>query len=260
LTWLSGAPTRIGFHAAREGARMFYTEKVMVPANLTHAVEKNVFLVRSTLDLAGEMRTPPLRQHHDFAKLARQLLQQHRLDAGDSLLAVAPGARWNSKRWPEVFFARVLDQVVQEQPNTAIWLLGSDDEREAAEEVRASCRKASPVNLAGQTNLGALCELLRASDALLTNDSGPMHLAAALSVPTVALFGPTSPDLTGPYGAEHRVFVGNCADGPCFRRNCPRGERECVESIPTKKVAEALLERLNPEAAVPASAKEKAHD
>jgi ADP-heptose:LPS heptosyltransferase len=99
LTWLSGAPTRIGFHAAREGARMFYTEKVMVPANLTHAVDKNVFLVRSALNLAGEVRIPPLRQHHDFAKLARQLLQQHRLDEGDSLLAVAPSARWGTKRW-----------------------------------------------------------------------------------------------------------------------------------------------------------------
>jgi lipopolysaccharide heptosyltransferase II len=223
-------------------------------------VDKNVFLVRSALNLAGEVRIPPLRQHHDFAKLARQLLQQHRLDEGDSLLAVAPSARWGTKRWPPVFLARVLDQVAQEQPNTAIWLLGSDDERDVAEEVRSNCRKADPVSLAGRTNLGALCELLRASDALLAHDTGPMHLAAALRVPTVALFGPTSPDLTGPYGAEHRVFVGNCPGGPCFRRNCPRGERECVESIPTRKVAEALLERLNPEAATSAPAKEKAHD
>jgi lipopolysaccharide heptosyltransferase I len=241
LTWASGAPSRIGFRSAREGASLFYTEKVMVPANLTHAVDKNVFLVQSALKVAGEVRIPPLRRHHDFSKLARQLLQQHGLDEGESLLAVAPGARWESKRWPTVFFARVLDMVAQERPDARIWLLGSEDEKTVAEDVIGNCRKAEPENLAGQTNLGALCEMLRESDALLTNDSGPMHLAAALGVPTVALFGPTSPALTGPYGPDHRVFVGECDIGPCFRRVCPRAEQECIESVQVKKVAEAVL-------------------
>lgn len=245
LAWLSGAPARIGFHSARECGRMFYTEKVMVPANLRHAVERNVFLVRSALGLEGEMRLPPLRQHHDFAKFARQLLAQHRLDADGELLAVAPGARWASKRWSEGQFARTLDLVVRERPDTAVWLLGSEDERALAEEVRSACRVAKPANLAGETNLGALCELLRVSSALLTNDSGPMHLAAALGTPTVAIFGPTSAALTGPYGSGHRVFEAPCAAGPCHRRTCPQGERECLESIPCKKVAEALLASLS---------------
>ncbi len=259
LTWLTGAPTRIGFRSAREGARMFYTEKVMVPANLTHAVDKNVFLVRSALRLTGEVRQPPLRQHHDFVKLARQLLHQHRLDQGQGLLAVAPGTRWESKRWPAAFFGKVLDQLAQERPGTAMWLLGSRDEQSVAEEVRTACRVASPVNLAGQTNLGALCELLRASDALLAHDTGPMHLGAALGVPTVALFGSTSPDLTGPYGPGHQVFVGQCPIGPCFRQVCPREEQECVESVQTKRVVDALVGMMSREAnPVPAAGKETA--
>jgi lipopolysaccharide heptosyltransferase I len=244
LAWLSGAPTRIGFHSARECGRMFYTEKVMVPANLNHAVDRNVFLVQSGLRLEGEMRMPPLRQHHDFVKFARQLMQEHRLEEGRGVLAVAPGTRWESKRWPEDSFARVLDAIAQERPQTAIWLLGSEDEKALAEEVRTACRVATPANLAGKTNLGALCEMLRASDALLTNDSGPMHLAAALGVPTIAIFGPTSAALTGPYGQEHRVFTASCSSGPCFRRRCPLGERECLESISPRKVAEAILEVL----------------
>ena len=226
---------------------MFYTDKVMVPANLTHAVDRNVFLVRSALKLTGETRLPPLRQHHDFVKLARQLIHQHRLDQGEGLVAVAPGARWESKRWPAAFFAKVLDQVAQERPQAAIWLLGSADERAVADEVCSSCRVAQPANLAGETNLGALCEMLRASDVLLTNDSGPMHLAAALAVPTVALFGPTSPELTGPYGPDHRVFTGQCASRPCFRRVCPQGVQECAESIQSKRVADALLEMMSRE-------------
>jgi len=258
LGWLSGAPARIGFHSARECGRMFYTEKVMVPANLTHAVDRNVFLVRSGLRLEGEMRLPPLRQHHDFAKSARQLIQTHRLDEGQGLLAVAPGARWESKRWPGESFAKVLDMVAQERPETAIWLLGSEDERALAEEVRLACRTAVPVNLAGTTNLGTLCEMIRASDALLTNDSGPMHLAAALAVPTVAIFGPTSAALTGPYGSGHRVFTGACDVGPCHRRHCPQGLRECLESISCKKVAEALLNALSGEVKPSFSGKEMA--
>ena len=247
LTWLSGAPVRIGFRTAREGARFFYNEKAMVPANLIHAVEKNVFLVRSSLKLGGEAHIPNLRQHHDFAKFAKKLLQRHQLDEGDGLLAVAVGARWQSKRWPPAFFARVLDHVVQERPGVAIWLLGSADEREMSDSVSASCRAAEPVNLAGQTNLGALCEMLRESGALLANDSGPMHLAAALSTPVAALFSSTSPELTGPYGAGHHVFVGNCEVGPCFRRTCPLGDPECLESLQPKKVAEALLGMLSRE-------------
>ncbi|MDX9979610.1 MAG: lipopolysaccharide heptosyltransferase II [Lentisphaeria bacterium] len=256
LAWLSGAPARIGFHSARECGRMFYTEKVMVPANLNHAVDRNVFLVQSGLRLEGEMRVPPLRQHHDFVKFARQLIQENRLDAGQGVLAVAPGARWASKRWPAESFAKVIDGVAQERPETAVWLLGSEDERGLAEEVRAACRVAAPANLAGKTNLGTLCEMLRASDALLTNDSGPMHLAAALGVPTVAIFGPTSAALTGPYGPGHRVFSAPCAVGPCFRRTCPQGERACLESISSKKVTEALLDVLSGETKPSLSGKE----
>ena len=258
LSWLSGAPVRIGFRSAREGARLFYTEKVMLPANLVHAVDKNVFLVRSALRIGGEVRQPPLRQHHDYAKFARQLLERHCLDEGDGLLAVGAGARWESKRWPPAFFARVLDLVAERRPGTAIWLLGSADEQEPSAEVCANCRVAKPVNLAGQTNLGALCEMLRASDVLLTNDSGPMHLAAALQTPTVALFGATSPDLTGPYGPGHHVFVGKCEGSPCLRRTCPLGTYECLDSVPPRKVGEAVLGLLSRETPVTAPAKENA--
>jgi len=68
-----------------------------------------------------------------------------------------------------------------------------------------------------------------------------------LAVPTVALFGPTSPELTGPYGPDHRVFTGQCASRPCFRRVCPQGVQECAESIQSKRVADALLEMMSRE-------------
>lgn len=114
--------------------------------------------------------------------------------------------------------------------------------------VAAACTTAKPRNLAGLTNLATLAELLRRSAALLTNDSGPMHLAASLRVRTVALFGPTDPELTGPYGAEHVVFTGTCPRRPCFLRVCSLPGQPCTTALDPEAVCMAVVEILTPRA------------
>lgn len=240
----SGASRRIGFRNAREGAHWFYTEKVPLPANLKHAVDKNVFMVRSVLGATAPTSFPDLTIQHDFLKCARRLLRSADLEGDGPLLAVAPVARWHAKTWPPTFFARVLDMVVAAIPETRCWLLGTQDEAPAADAVTAACQRCQPCNLCGETNLGTLVEMVRLTDALLTNDTGPMHLAAALGVPTVALFGPTDPGLTGPYGPAHAVFTGTCETGPCFSRRCPRDVQQCLDAISPAEVADAVIHRL----------------
>ncbi len=244
MTAASGARQKVGFHNAREGARHFYNEKVMLPANLKHAVDRNVFLVRSALGIAGEVRCPELQTQHDYAKRAKILMKRSGLLTGGPVIAVGPAARWPSKCGPATLFAGAMNAVRERVPDAAFWMLGTADEKPVCEEVRSRCRGAKPVNLAGETNLGTLTELLRQSRGMLTNDSGPMHLAAALGVPTVAFFGSTDPELTGPYGDRHTVFRSHCEASPCFCRECIHENSKCWDGISPVEVADALVARL----------------
>ena len=243
IAFMSRAPRRVGFTHAREGARVFYTERVPLPANLRHAVDKNLFLVRAVFDIEEPWSFPELKPQHDFATRAERLIRQHELVSGP-VLAVAPAARWRSKMWPPAFFAAVIDKIAKRLPELRCWLLGTHDEQAAARAVVAACEHSQPRDLTGETSLGVLVEMLRRTDVLLTNDSGPMHLAAALEVPTVALFGATDPSLTGPYGEEHVVLTGQCELAPCLAKQCPLDNRRCVEGVSADDAAELIGQRL----------------
>jgi len=244
MTGLSRARQKIGFRSAREGAHHFYNEKVMLPANLKHAVDRNVFLVRSALGISGEVLLPTLKIQHDFVKGAKALMKRSGLLAGGPVIAVGPAARWPSKCWPPHFFAKIIDTVCESVPDALFWMLGTSEERSVGEEVSALCQVRGPVNLAGKTNLGVLTELLRRSHAMFTNDTGPMHLAAALGVPTVALFGSTDSELTGPYGSNHIIFHSKCEMSPCLSRQCCADNRKCWDGVSPTEVATAIVDRL----------------
>ena len=245
VTFLSRGRRRVGFRNAREGAACFYTERVALPPDLRHAVDKNVHLVRTAFGIDAPTPVPDLKVEPTAVRQADQLVREHGLAGGPALLAVAPASRWATKTWPPEFFAGVMDRVVARSPGTVCWLLGTARERPVAEAVAAACRAAVPRNLAGLTDMGTLVELLRRSAALLTNDSGPMHLAACVQVRTVALFGPTDPALTGPYGAGHVVFTGTCPRQPCFLRECPLDRRGCAEAVDPDAVSKAVVEILS---------------
>ncbi len=240
----SAAPDRVGFSHAREGAHRFYTRRIDIPQELRHAVDKNTALVRAAFALDAEARFPPLSGGQDSVDRAQALLAEHGLSDCDHLLVAAPCSRWESKMWPSAFFVDVLTQVSRRTSSVGCWLLGTQEEHAAAEAVAAACSGCRVVNLAGKTNLPVLTELLKRSRAMLTNDSGPMHLAAALGVPTVALFGATDPELTGPHGDQHVVFRGECEISPCFERCCPLEDRACSAAVQPEAVADAVVRML----------------
>ncbi len=238
---LSGAARRVGWRSAREGAIYFYNERILLPANLEHAVEKNFFLLQSALQIDDSVQDSGLSCSEIDVRNSRRLLKKHGIDCQAPLLIISPSARWDSKIWPSDFFAKVVEKVWRNLPELNVLLVGQADERSLGEMIEETCGgQGKIVNLMGETELGTLVALLRHSNVVLTNDSGPMHLAAAVETPVVALFGPTDPRKTGPYGEIHKVFQGECDQGPCQQRVCRKGTNECHAAVSSTEVANAV--------------------
>ena len=243
MGWLSGCKTRIGFANAREGSPCFYTQTVPLPTPDMHAVDRCLLVAQAlgaSLEGEPEFRFRPLR---DDQALVADLLGRQGLSVDDSWIAMSVSARWATKRWPRESFAAVADRLQQEGLGRVV-LIGGPDERADAQAVKQLMRT-MPADLTGQTSTGLLPALLQAASLLITNDSGPMHVAAAVRTPIVALFGPTSPARTGPYGAQHRVLTSGVPCSPCFSRQCRNHMRlECLTSLSPDLVMEAARAQL----------------
>jgi heptosyltransferase-2 len=173
-----------------------------------------------------------------------------RQPGGPLLLGLNAGAEYGpAKRWPRERFAEAA-RTLQRQTKCHWWIFGGQTEQELARgiaaEIQAGQAPASGrvQSLAGLTSLRELCAALKACDLVLTNDTGPMHLAAAVDTRVVALFGSTSPELTGPGlpgEAKHFLLNSRVPCAPCFRRECPIDFR-CMNSLSVAQVVAAVLE------------------
>jgi heptosyltransferase-2 len=158
-------------------------------------------------------------------------------------IGICAGAEYgDAKRWPLDRFAEAAKEVSAENPNCEWIIFGGPKEKALGEELSGmldgNCR-----NLAGKTTLRELIHELRTCEALLTNDTGTMHLAAFIGVPTISIFGSTEPRWTGPIGDRHRVIRHHVECSPCFLRNCPLDFR-CMKEIEPKEVADAVQDVL----------------
>ncbi len=258
---LTGCPVRIGFVNAREGSPFFYTHKVPVPTPDLHAVDRYLLVAAA---LGADVGTSPRDGTHANFRLRVGLADREEIAdlLGRSGVRVSPpwiamnvSARWPTKRWPPEFFAAAADRIQEEKLGTVV-LIGGPDERAASQAVRSLMRTVS-VDLTGETTPNLLPALLESASVLLTNDSGPMHVAAAVGTPVVAMFGPTSPTRTGPYGKGHRVLANQIPCSPCFSRTCRnRVQLECLTSITPDKVIEAVRDQLKVKAEVEAQCRE----
>jgi heptosyltransferase-1 len=157
---------------------------------------------------------------------------------GRRFVAVNPVAFWETKLWEDEKFAELCDRL-REELGIGIVLTGG--EAGPLDRIRAMMTTEA-VNLGGRTTLRELACLYRQAALVITTDSGPMHLAAAVGTPVIALFGPTDPVRTGPYGPGHRVIRRGLDCMPCFRRRCdtPR----CMTEISVEEVFEAVRKML----------------
>ncbi len=246
LSLFSGARRRIGFSDAREGAWCCYTHRVNPGARGVHAVEKNL-RVLAALGLPAHVPQFPLHVGAADRQVAHRLLAQAGLEPGREFIAVMPGTRWSSKLWPLEHLAGLIDALHAEQEARCV-LFGAPDETGLAETVRGACRSL-PLDLVGRTNLPELTALLSQARLAISNDSGPMHIAAALGTPLVALFGPTNPARTGPYSRAARLARHSVPCAPCLRRVCPLKHHECMRGLTVEQVLAQVRETLRGERA-----------
>ncbi len=243
MAWLTGCSTRIGFANGREGSPLFYSIRVPVPTPEMHAVDRSL-LTAAALG-APVWPVPPARFRIpvEDREAVGQLLQRHGLASGNDWIAMNVSARWPTKRWPLERFAAVADELQREGAGRIV-LIGGPGERIDADALKALMRT-SPIDLTGQTDPGLLPALLEAAALLITNDSGPLHVAAAVGTPVVAMFGPTSPIRTGPYGTGHAVLTHAVPCRPCFSRICRNQvPLECLIGIAPHQVLAAVRERV----------------
>lgn len=165
--------------------------------------------------------------------VAQQTVRELSLSLGVRTLAICPGAEFgDAKQWPLGHYAQLCELAARD--GWQVWILGSNRDRAAAEEILAgvsATRREHCYNLAGATSLGQAMDLLFVADAVVSNDSGLMHMAAAVQTPLIALYGSTSPDFTPPLADRVKSLFTDISCRPCFERTCPLGHRRCLTEI-----------------------------
>jgi lipopolysaccharide heptosyltransferase I len=234
----TGSARRVGFANAREGARHFYTTAVDVPdADRIHAVDR-YWRVAEALGIAGRPKrfVVPVRAD-ELAAVDRDLA-----DLPRPWVAVAAGAKWLTKRWPPASFAAVLNRASAEFGASAV-LLGSPDDIALSHEIAGLVR--GPVaDLTGKSSLPRLSAVLARSDVMFANDTGPLHLAAALGRPCVAPYTCTKVALHGPYVVPGAGVETAVPCGGSYVRQCPNG-LVCFPDLTPDRVWPPLAEVLS---------------
>jgi heptosyltransferase-2 len=174
----------------------------------------------------------------DQVNLEKVLVAQKIQLSGKPILGLCPGAEFGpSKRWPEAYFAEVAKQKLAQ--GWDVWLFGSPKERPQAELIQ-SVTKNGCVDLVGKTALADAIDLMSATRAVISNDSGLMHIAAALKKPLVVMYGSSSPSFTPPLSDTVKVLNLQLECSPCFQRECPLGHLNCLKQMHPEMVLSAL--------------------
>ncbi len=236
ISFLAGIPRRLGYNT--DGRGLLLTSRVPVTTEIKkgHQIDYYLQLVRSLGCQANEeipvLEIPPITLEKAAGKLRVWGIEDR-----DCLVGISPGAQYGSaKEWfPERYgeFARRLNQ----QTGARFLVLGSPKDRGAAREICRSAGQAA-LDLTGQTSLAEAISLIASCRAFITNDSGLMHVASALRVPLVAIFGSTDPLRTGPRGRTSRVLCKSVDCAPCLKKTCPE-QRKCMQEITVDEVLEA---------------------
>jgi heptosyltransferase I len=225
---LARSPRKVGYHRTRELSYLPLTERVPPFDPEAHAVHRY-------LNLAHYLGAPPANPRFRLSLDANvDLSALIPAAAGRPLAVLHPGARWATKLWPAAAWANLAARLHHRGFQVAV--TGSRADRELVAAIQAP-DPAPLINLAGATSLAQLAAVLRQARLAVTTDTGAMHLAAALGTPVAALFGPTAPWRTGPYGSGHQVVRLGLTCSPCFKRQCPAPR--CLTDLTPDMIAAA---------------------
>ena len=237
LSWLSGAPVRLGYNSEGRWRGCLYTQIVEADRFGMHQV---CYYLKATeaLGLTGPPPPPALVFSQEARSAADRLLKVAGIDASRPLVCLHPGARWWFKSWPGERFAALAD-LIQTETSAQALFLGGEQEQASADRI-AGAMKTPFRSLVGRTGLQDLAAVLVRAVLMVSNDNGPMHMAAALRVPVIGLFGPSDPAVWGPWGDGHRTFYKGLDCRACFHPDCFRGEQNCMKLITLDEVWETV--------------------
>ena len=240
FAWLANGGLLAGLDEVREGARGFYDLTATRASYGTHAVDWYLSLL-PRLGVPVDWDFNWLPERSDVA----QAVHVQGAGASADWIALLPGARWMNKRWPAAHFAALVQQLAAHDPKLRFVVLGGAEDRDAGRFIVSAepqrCR-----DMVGKTTLPEVVEWLRLCRLVVSNDTGPMHIAAALGRPVVAVFGPTDPRRTGPYGQlGHVVQDRTLACVPCMKSECRfRPALACLHGVTPELIARRIRERL----------------
>jgi len=207
--------------------------------------------VLKNMQINAPEKNPLLFLSQDDVEFSKHFLLEQKVEKDDIVMGVHPGARWQTKRWDEGKFEQVC-QVLIDRFNCKIMLLGDVEDKKLIEKIKKNLPDTKLIKAVGLP-LGKLMSLIKRCDCFITNDSGPMHIASALQVPVVAIFGPTHPRLGfAPVGSKNEVLCANVRCSPCSlhgEKRCKKKSRYCMDLIQPEMMVEAvekLLQEKNP--------------
>lgn len=238
VPWFAGIPLRTGFigemrYGLLNDARKLDTQKLPL------MVERFAALAAPQGVEPGRPLPDPRLQVDTGRR--NEVLARHSLTLDKPVAIFCPGAEYGpAKRWPPQYYAE-LAQYLQ-TAGYAIWLIGSPKDKEVADKIIA-LGNAEVVNLCGNTDLSEAIALMACADLVVSNDSGLMHIAAALDRPLLAIFGSSSPGFTPPLSARAQVLKLELPCSPCFKRECPLGHFDCMLKLTPQEVARHIPPR-----------------
>lgn len=239
LAWLANGKFTVGLDEPREGARGFYDIIVTRPTFYTHAVDWYLGVL-PFLEVPVHWNFDWLPERPNIAAVVQQKWKPGK----ERWLIIQPGARWLNKRWPVEYFAELVRQLAAYYPELRFAVMGGQEDQPLG----AMITRAAPtrcLDLTGRVTLPEMVEWIRLSVLMVTNDTGPMHVAVALGKPVVPIFGPTEPRRTGPYHQIDRAVQLSLPCAPCLKPACAYEKPlECLRGISPAMVIAHVKGRL----------------
>jgi predicted lipopolysaccharide heptosyltransferase III len=243
LSWISGAPVRIGFNDEHRWRGRCYTEVVRPAADIRHRIDRDLDALKPMGIQAGS-KDPQLWLTPEEENSGDQLLDQLGVQRSQSIVILQPGARYWFKAWPPERFAELADRLMS-QNGCQVLIGGSDQDIDLSQQIRQMA-KSRPIIMAGRTTIKQFAAIAKKSALFIGSDSGAMHIASAVGTPLVALFGPSNPAEWGPRGGPADVIYMGLDCRVCFHPTCRRGEGNCMRLITVDAVyasAQRMLDK-----------------
>ena len=241
IPWLANIPVRVGYQGELRRFLLTETKANSPKTQRIPMVEHYASLCAPSSNLNATIPVPHLTPGASALELARTRLQGASIQT-DVLVVLCPGAEYGpSKRWPAAHFAGLAQSILKAKPNASVVLLGSPSDQAIGDAIVSGTASQDRIfNWCGATSLDEAIAIISLCSKVVSNDSGLMHIAAALQVPQVAVFGSSDPNHTPPNSAKATVISLHLPCSPCHQRECPLGHLNCLNQISPARVFAAL--------------------